>query len=90
LGSCQKEDYKIQSNPDEFAVYPLAIPVPAEGGEFTIQVTGNEDWTITLGETNTSAQGWCTLSQTSGTGAAEVKLTVTSSNSFTLVILSVE
>ena len=82
LGSCQKEDYKIQSNPDEFAVYPLAIPVAAEGGEYTLQITGHEDWTISLGETNTTAQGWCTLSQTSGKGAAEVKLTVTESSSF--------
>ena len=82
LGSCQKEDYKIQSNPDVFAVYPLAIPVAAEGGTYTLQITGNESWTISLGESNTSAQGWCTLSQTSGTGAAEVTVTVTSSNSF--------
>ena len=82
LGSCQKEDYKIQSDPDIFAVYPLAIPVAAEGGEYTLQITGNESWTISLGESNTSAEGWCTLSQTSGTGAAEIKVTVSSSNSF--------
>ena len=83
LGSCQKEDYKIQSNPDEFAVYPVAIPVVPEGGEYTLQVTGHEDWTITLGETNTSTQGWCTLSQASGSGAAEIKVTVTPTGSFT-------
>ena len=82
LGSCQKEDYKIQSDPNLFAVYPLAIPVAAEGGEYTLQITGNESWTISLGESNTSAEGWCTLSQTSGTGAAEIKVTVSSSNSF--------
>lgn len=82
LGSCQKEDYKIQSDPDEFAVFPLAIPVAAEGGEYILNVTGHEDWTISLTGSNTSAEGWCTLSQTSGSGAAEVKLTVTSSTSF--------
>lgn len=82
LGSCQKEDYKIQSNPDEFAVFPLAIPVAAEGGEYTLNITGHEDWTISLTGSNTSAQNWVTLSQTSGQGAAEVKVTVTSSTSF--------
>ena len=81
-GSCQKEDYKIESDPDVFAVYPLAIPVAAEGGEYTLNITGHEDWTIRLADSNTSAQGWCTLSQTSGSGAAEVRITVTSSTSF--------
>ncbi len=82
LGSCQKEDYKIQSNPDEFAVFPLAVPVAAEGGEYTLNITGHEDWTIKLADSNTSAEGWCTLSQTSGSGAADVTLTVTQSTSF--------
>ena len=82
LGSCQKEDYKIQSNPDEFAVFPLAIPVAAEGGEYTINITGHEDWTIALGDANTSNTDWVTLSQTSGSGVAEIKLTVSQSTSF--------
>jgi hypothetical protein len=70
LGSCQKEDYKIQSNPDEFAVFPLAIPVAAEGGEYTVNITGHENWTISYGEANTTNTDWVTLSQTSGSGAA--------------------
>ena len=82
LGSCQKEDYKIQSNPDEFAVYPVAIPVAAEGGVYTLNITGHEDWTISLVESNTSAKDWVTFSQKSGSGAAEIKVTVTPSTSF--------
>ena len=82
LGSCQKEDYKIQSDSDIFAVYPLAVPVAAEGGEYTLNITGHEDWTIKLADSNTSTEGWCTLSQTSGSGAAEIKITVTQSTSF--------
>ena len=82
LGSCQKEDYKIQSNPDEFAVFPLAIPVAAEGGEYTVNITGHENWTISYGEANTTNTDWVTLSQTSGSGAAEIKVTVTQSTSF--------
>lgn len=82
LGSCQKEDYKIESNPDEFAVFPLAIPVAAEGGEYTLNITGHEDWTIKLADYNTTSEGWCTLSQTSGSGAAEIKVTVGQSTSF--------
>lgn len=82
LGSCQKEDYKIQSNPDEFAVFPLAIPVAAEGGEYTFNITGHENWTIGVGEANTTNTDWVSFSQTSGSGAAEIKVTVTQSTSF--------
>ncbi|WP_294588034.1 BACON domain-containing protein [uncultured Bacteroides sp.] len=83
LGGCGNDsDYIIESNPNEFAIYPIAIPVSADGGTYELKVTGNEAWTAELTGSNSSAASWCTLSETSGTGTKVITLTVKPSNSF--------
>ena len=83
LGACSNNpDYVIESNPDEFAIYPVALPVSAEGGTYELKITGNERWSAELMESNSSAIGWCTLSETSGTGPKVITVTVTPSTSF--------
>lgn len=82
--SCNDDsDYVIGSNPDEFAIYPVAMPVVANGGTFELTINGNESWNARLVDSNSSAQDWCTLSETSGTGKKVITVTVKSSTSFT-------
>lgn len=81
-GCGDKSDYIIESNPDEFAVLPVAIPVSAGGGTYELTVTGNESWTAGLTNSNSSADGWCTLSEISGTGRKVITVTVKPSASF--------
>lgn len=62
LGGCGNDsDYLIENNPDEFAIYPIAIPVGADGGTYELKVTGNEAWTAELSNSNSSAASWCTF-----------------------------
>lgn len=83
LGACSNDaNYVIESNPNEFAIYPVALPVNAEGGTYELKITGNERWNAELTESNSSAIDWCTLSETSGTGPKVITVTVTPSNSF--------
>ncbi len=74
--------YIIESNPDEFAVFPVAVLASTDGGTYELRVTGNESWTARLVNSNSSADNWCTLSETSGSGAKTITVTVTPSNSF--------
>jgi len=84
LWSCKDDsDYVIESNPDEFAVLPVAVPVIADGGTFDLTINGNESWIAKLVDSNSSAQDWCTLSETSGTGRKVITITVKPSTSFT-------
>ncbi len=84
LSGCNDNDssYVIESDPNRFGVYPVAIPVSAEGGTYELTITGNEAWTIELTESNSSAADWCTLSETSGNGQKVITLSVTPSTSF--------
>lgn len=82
LASCSDNDYVIESNPNEFAILPVAVPVSAEGGTYEVKITGNRDWQIEMSDYNTKAIDWCTLSQTSGQGAATITINVTPSTSF--------
>jgi len=83
LEGCDDDsNYVIESNPNEFAVYPVAIPVSADGGTYELKITGNESWTARLVNSNSSVDDWCTLSETTGTGSKTVTLTVTPSTSF--------
>lgn len=83
LGACSNDaNYVIESNPNEFAIYPVALPANAEGGTYELKITGNERWNAELTESNSSAIDWCTLSETSGTGPKVITVTVTPSNSF--------
>lgn len=83
LNGCSNDsNYVIESDPNRFGVYPVAIPVSAEGGTYELTITGNESWTIELTESNSSAANWCTLSETSGNGPKVITLTVTPSTSF--------
>jgi hypothetical protein len=52
LSGCDDNDsgYVIESDPNRFGVYPVAIPVSAEGGTYELTITGNEAWTIELTE----------------------------------------
>ena len=75
-------DYVIESDPNRFGVYPVAIPVSADGGSYEINITGNESWTIELTESNSSIANWCTLSETSGVGSKIVTINVLPSSSF--------
>ncbi len=81
-GCGNNSDYVIESNPNEFAISPIAIPVSAEGGTYELKVTGNESWTARLTDSNSSAAEWCTLSETSGTGQKVITVTVKPSTSF--------
>lgn len=78
----KNSDYIIESNPNEFAIYPVAFSVSADGGTYELTITGNESWTADLTNSNSSAKDWCTLSETSGTGKKVITITVTPSNSF--------
>lgn len=84
LSGCVKNnsDYVIESDPNVFAVNPVAIPVSANGGTYELTVNGNESWTAALTNSNSSANNWCTLSETSGTGKKVITVTVTPSTSF--------
>jgi hypothetical protein len=84
LSGCNDNDsnYVIESDPNRFGVYPVAIPVSAEGGTYELTITGNESWTIELTDSNSSAADWCTLSETSGKGQKVITITVTPSTSF--------
>lgn len=83
LNACSDDsDYVIESDPGRFGVYPVAIPVSAEGGSYELNITGNESWTIELTESNSSVANWCTLSETSGTGSKIVTVNVLPSSSF--------
>lgn len=82
-GGCKDDsNYIIEQNPKDFAIYPIAIPVKAEGGMYEVRITGNESWTVNLTNPNTANAGWCALSETSGTGTKVLTLTVSPSNSF--------
>jgi hypothetical protein len=82
-GCSDNSDYVIESNPNEFAVTPVAIPVSANGGTYELTVTGNENWTAALANSNSTAKDWCTLSEASGTGKKVITVTVKPSTSFT-------
>lgn len=79
-----ESDYIIESNPNEFGVFPVAIPVSADGGTYELNITGNENWTVELTNSNSSAEGWCTVSETSGKGSKVLTITVTPSTSFVI------
>ena len=84
LFSCEEEKLNTVLNPESvFSVDPIALTVPAEGGEVCLNINGNEAWTLEVEETNTSRRNWFTFDQTSGQGPAVVKISVTPSSSFT-------
>lgn len=39
--ACSDSDYIIESNPNDFAILPIAVPVSAEGGTYEVKITGN-------------------------------------------------
>ena len=41
-GCGNDSDYIIESNPNEFAIFPVAIPVSANGGSYELTINGNE------------------------------------------------
>lgn len=81
--ACNDDDYTLYSDPTEFAVNPIAVVADAEGGSYEIKITGKGEWTAKYGETNTSAEDWCVLSQTTGNGETTLTVDVTPSGSFT-------
>lgn len=74
-------NYVIESNTNEFGVFPVALPVSADGGVYELTITGHEAWTAELSNSNTTSQ-WCELSATSGDGGQVITLNVQPSNSF--------
>ncbi|TWV13206.1 BACON domain-containing protein [Bacteroidaceae bacterium HV4-6-C5C] len=81
-GCDSNSGYVIENNPNEFGIFPVAIPVSANGGTYELTVTGNESWTAELTNSNSSAQNWCTLSETSGSGQKVITLSVKPTTSF--------
>lgn len=81
--SCSEDNHRLYSDPDEFALNPVAIVADANGGEYELIVSGTSEWSASLGATNSSAKGWCTLSEDTGSGYTIVKVNVTPSGSFT-------
>ena len=90
--ACSDSDYIIESNPNDFAILPIAVPVSAEGGTYEVKITGNRNWQIELSDFNTKTTDWCTLSQTAGQGATTISINVSPSTSFVknrMVVLNV-
>jgi len=81
-GCDSNSGYVIENNPNEFGIFPVAVPVSANGGTYELTVTGNESWTAELTNSNSSVQNWCTLSETSGSGKKVITLNVKPSTSF--------
>ena len=81
-GCGNDSDYIIESNPNEFAIFPVAIPVSANGGSYELTINGNESWTAELTNSNSSAKDWCTLSETSGSGRKVITINVKPTTSF--------
>lgn len=81
--SCSDDDYTLYSDPGEFGLNPIAIVADAEGGSYELTVSGTGDWSAKMGETNSAALGWCTLSANKGTGYTTIKVNITPSTSFT-------
>jgi len=84
LWGCEKDkpDYAIGIDDNVFAVNPVAIPVESEGGTYELTISGTAAWTAELTNSNSSAEDWCVLSETSGTGKKVITVTVKPSNSF--------
>jgi hypothetical protein len=82
LFSCSDDNYVIGQDENDFAVYPVAVPVSAQGGRYVLRVTGHENWDVNLLGSNSSALNWCVADKSSGTGSDSIVLTVTPSNSF--------
>lgn len=80
VSACQtKEPYVIESDPDVFAVYPLAQVASRDGDECKITVTGHEEWTMSI---ESSAKGnWCVPDVAKGNGMTEITFKVTPANS---------
>ena len=78
----EDKDFVIENDASLFAVYPIAKAVPADGETYKVAVTGSEDWSVRLVDSNSSAAGWCTLDKDSGSGADSVTVTITQSTSF--------
>ncbi len=81
-GCSNESNYVIESNPNEFAVFPIAIPVSADGGTYELTINGNESWTAELVNSNSSTNQWCTLSETSGEGKSVISISITPTTSF--------
>ena len=81
--SCSDDDYTLYSDPSEFGLNPIAIVAEPEGGSYELTISGNGEWSASLGETNSAVQGWCTLSADKGNGFTKIKVNVTESSSFT-------
>lgn len=81
-GCNDSSDYVIEKDLNRFGLYPVALPVSAEGGTYELTITGNESWTIELTGSNSSSSDWCRLSETSGSGSKVITLTVAPSTSF--------
>ena len=81
--SCGDDEHMLYSDPNEFALNPVAIVADANGGTYDLVVTGTGEWKARMAETNTATEGWCVLSQETGVGQTTVKIQVTPSGSFT-------
>jgi hypothetical protein len=55
------------------SIYPTTTTAPANGGNYTVEVTGNALWTVTV---DVAAVAWCTASPTSGTGSGAVSVSI--------------
>jgi len=83
LTGCKDDsNHVIGTNPNEFGVFPVAIPVSTDGGTYELKITGNGAWTAALTESNSSVANWCVLSETSGIGGTVITVTVQPSSSF--------
>lgn len=83
LAACEPEKVNpILDASGIFSVSPIAIVPPADGGTFTLNITGQTPWKIEIEECNTKDDSWCTFSTTSGDGAGTIELTVSPATSF--------
>lgn len=83
--SCSEDDVPntiLDTNTSLFAISPIAITPPADGGEFELTISGKEEWQIETSEFNTTAKDWITFSKTSGTASDVVKITIQPATSF--------
>lgn len=74
LGACKGEE-KPQVT-EEIAVSPASIPAGKALATYTVNVTSNVRWTVTMTEEGGGNVSWATLGRTSGTGDASVTVRV--------------
>ena len=74
----------VKPAPVTVKVTPASITVPQKGGEYTVQITTNHEWTAAVSES------WVTLDADKGIGNSSLKLNVAPNETFETTTAQVE